>query len=392
MTKNYMEVKMGGTPFIVFFTCLVLSVNCARKSRMEQKFDALDNLVQSKLFLMGEELKTGQLEREVLMEKYNETIATLETQCKTNGKSFTKSGIEQSDLDMLNDKLEELLEKVKDNDKETEKQSEAFLRFKQGIKQEKLARKTNIEAVNERIQKSQNETKQTLNQMQENHLENLNEIKQSLDEIKETQFNMDKNLTEIKENFKELQKNLNEMKEFQTEMKTNFNTVTSNQKQLASQVADLIQDVEQNNAPKLYCNNQLGLDTCLEKTVTQLQDLSEYVIKLHPIIRLVGGSNQYEGRVELYYKGKWGTVCDDFFTKAAAKVACRMLGLSGGTALCLDRDWCQERNTFGYGTGDILLDDVKCSGSEASLFDCPHRGIGEHNCGHSEDVGVRCDP
>ena len=131
---------MGVMPFVVVFTFLVMCVNCVRKSRMEQKFEALDNLVQGKLFLMGEELKTGRLEREFLMEKYNETMAALEKQCKTNGKT----------LDMFNDKLGELLEKVKDNDKETERQSEAFLRIKQGIKQEKLARKSNIEAVNEK--------------------------------------------------------------------------------------------------------------------------------------------------------------------------------------------------------------------------------------------------
>ena len=375
---------MGVMPFVVVFTFLVMCVNCARKSRMEQKFDALDNLVQSKLFLMHEELKTGQHEREVLMEKYNETMAAFETQCKTNGKSFTKSGIKQSDLDMLNDKLEELLEKVKDNDKETEKQSEAFLRIKQGIKQEKLARKTNKEAVNERIQISQNETKQTLNQMQENHTENLNEIKQSLKEVKETQFNMHKNLTEIKENLDELQENLNEMKEFQTEMKTNFNTVTSSQNQLASQVADLIQDVKEINATKLYCNNQLGLDACLEKTVTQQQSLMINVMRR---ARLVGGRNQNEGRVELYYKDKWGTVCDDYIHNNTAKVACRMVGLSGGRILRQDKGY-----TFGTGTGDILLDNVDCSGSEASLFDCRHNGIGVHDCSHNEDVGVRCDP
>jgi hypothetical protein len=45
---------------------------------------------------------------------------------------------------------------------------------------------------------------------------------------------------------------------------------------------------------------------------------------------------------------------------------------------------------FGRGTGDILLDDLGCTGTEDSLFDCSNRGIGVHNCGHSEDVGVVC--
>ena len=48
------------------------------------------------------------------------------------------------------------------------------------------------------------------------------------------------------------------------------------------------------------------------------------------------------------------------------------------------------RASFGPGTGPILLDNVGCSGSETRLVDCINDGIGVHNCGHSEDAGVRC--
>ena len=46
--------------------------------------------------------------------------------------------------------------------------------------------------------------------------------------------------------------------------------------------------------------------------------------------------------------------------------------------------------SFGQGTGPILLDDLSCSGHEASLFNCSHRGIGRHNCVHGEDAGAVC--
>ena len=45
---------------------------------------------------------------------------------------------------------------------------------------------------------------------------------------------------------------------------------------------------------------------------------------------------------------------------------------------------------FGEGTGNIVLDDVQCTGSETTLFNCTHDGLNEHNCGHAEDAGVVC--
>lgn len=45
---------------------------------------------------------------------------------------------------------------------------------------------------------------------------------------------------------------------------------------------------------------------------------------------------------------------------------------------------------FGRGEGLILLDDVACEGTEATLLECPAREAGEHNCRPSEDAGVVC--
>ncbi|XP_072166776.1 scavenger receptor cysteine-rich domain-containing protein DMBT1-like [Diadema setosum] len=101
-------------------------------------------------------------------------------------------------------------------------------------------------------------------------------------------------------------------------------------------------------------------------------------------IRLVGGSSYYEGRVEIYYNGAWGTVCDDSWDDDDARVVCRQLGYSTSYARAV------SGGTYGEGTGSILLDNVRCSGWESSLASCYSNGWYNHNCGHKEDAGVRC--
>ena len=48
-------------------------------------------------------------------------------------------------------------------------------------------------------------------------------------------------------------------------------------------------------------------------------------------VRLAGGNiSSYEGRLEVYYSGTWGTVCDDSFSYVDARVACKSLGFGWG--------------------------------------------------------------
>ena len=49
-----------------------------------------------------------------------------------------------------------------------------------------------------------------------------------------------------------------------------------------------------------------------------------------------------------------------------------------------------NNGVFAPGVGPIFLDNVGCRGDETNLNDCPHNGVGVHNCRHSKDAGVIC--
>ncbi|XP_011665441.2 deleted in malignant brain tumors 1 protein-like [Strongylocentrotus purpuratus] len=101
-------------------------------------------------------------------------------------------------------------------------------------------------------------------------------------------------------------------------------------------------------------------------------------------VRLIGGSNDAEGRVEVLNDGSWGTICDNSWDLRDARVVCRMLGFDGA----LDAPGSAR---FGQGSGPISLVYVSCDGTEDSLVDCAHGGIGNYSfCGHGRDAGAIC--
>lgn len=103
-------------------------------------------------------------------------------------------------------------------------------------------------------------------------------------------------------------------------------------------------------------------------------------------MRLVSADGRKDrGRVEIFFHGEWGTVCDDMFNMKAADVVCKQLGFPAAVHVAKRA----ELGAGGVGVS-ILLDDVECEGTEKTLLQCKHAKIGKHNCSHDEDVGVIC--
>ena len=98
--------------------------------------------------------------------------------------------------------------------------------------------------------------------------------------------------------------------------------------------------------------------------------------------RLVDGSGDDHGRVEVYYQGIWGTVCKNGWNKDAADVVCRGSGYDEASKTSV--------NDVPGGTGMILLEGVDCIGLERSLGSCDSKGWGVHNCTHDDDVAIKC--
>ena len=98
-------------------------------------------------------------------------------------------------------------------------------------------------------------------------------------------------------------------------------------------------------------------------------------------VRLVDGGSYNEGRVEVYYNGRWGTVCNDGWNDNYASLVCVQLGFGSSGELA----------DFGSGTRNILLENIMCTINDTVLASCGHYGVGiTVRCDHSSDVGVKC--
>ncbi|XP_071480643.1 scavenger receptor cysteine-rich domain superfamily protein-like [Diadema antillarum] len=100
-------------------------------------------------------------------------------------------------------------------------------------------------------------------------------------------------------------------------------------------------------------------------------------------VRLVNGSVDSEGRVEVFLDNTWGAICDNLWGPEDAEVVCKQLGYVGA-------DLALVASPFGRGNSSVLLDKVQCSGLESNISTCQHAGLGVKSCPESKTAGVTC--
>ena len=94
----------------------------------------------------------------------------------------------------------------------------------------------------------------------------------------------------------------------------------------------------------------------------------------------------------------WGHICQDSWDVRDAIVTCKNLGLRSAckyyTFLLLLTVICPiylvpkafVGSMYGEREGPVLMDNVRCTGDEQSLLDCPHDGVGEFSCSRYYDI------
>jgi len=101
-------------------------------------------------------------------------------------------------------------------------------------------------------------------------------------------------------------------------------------------------------------------------------------------VRIRGGANPFEGRVEVFHDDKWGTVCGDEWGIEEAMTVCRQLNLGYAS------DAVTQSN-FSETDLEVIMSGVKCRVDEISIYNCEHDEWENATCSSKKkSAGVIC--
>uniref|UniRef100_A0A1X7ULL6 Deleted in malignant brain tumors 1 protein n=1 Tax=Amphimedon queenslandica TaxID=400682 RepID=A0A1X7ULL6_AMPQE len=104
-------------------------------------------------------------------------------------------------------------------------------------------------------------------------------------------------------------------------------------------------------------------------------------------VRLVGGANELEGRVEVCYNKMWGSVCHQGWQTSDANIVCKQLHFQPVGSVVFIRSY------YGHGIGPNLLSSLSCTGGgkEESLLECSFDHLyALLDCGDGSVAGTAC--
>ncbi len=123
-------------------------------------------------------------------------------------------------------------------------------------------------------------------------------------------------------------------------------------------------------------------------------------MKSPPKIRLSGGSGPHEGRLEVFFRDEWGTVCEppneynvyQRYGTNNADVVCRHLGFAGVSMVPVSSTNFGSRKSRKDRVERVWLSEFRCD-SQASLHNCVHQwGNTVKACtSHKYDVAIICN-
>jgi len=272
---------------------------------------------------------------------------------------------ETIDLAKMKKELEDQKASLEKHETALEKQSKTNTNFRNKMEKEKVV---NVELRKADAEKRQRDvaeiTRNYIASEVHNYLANSGTLKAAL----KVEAKANKQFEELAKKDEELTAKVEELTAKNVELTAKVEELTAKEEELTAKVEELIP------AKRVRLLNVLG--------VSELDTVTK------------------SGRLEVWFKGEWGTVCSDSFDDSDAFVVCSTLGFTGGAKLFPQgygfnkqdsNIEVTEAEVGRIASGPIWIDEVACTGFEQDFLDCPRPlGVNVHDCSHHEDVYMKC--